>query len=165
MKIRHVYSTPNMAVARAVMEAARQSGIAESDLHVVARGDIEEHNIPNRLKEADTDMKPAMLRGALIGIGVGLFAAVLASVTMHTPLSLTWILSGVVGGLLIGTLGSMLVGSSVQEPLRRYFATEIESGKILVIVDADRSVLERADAALRNVGGIALPYDALTAAT
>lgn len=59
MKVRHVYSTPSLEVARTVMRVARDGGIADRDLQLVARGDIEEARIPDRRKEADTDLKPA----------------------------------------------------------------------------------------------------------
>ena len=54
MKTRHVFSTPDLATATAVMDAARGVGIEDEDLLLVARSDIELESIPNERKEAPT---------------------------------------------------------------------------------------------------------------
>ncbi len=165
MKVRHVYSTPSLQVARDAMRVAREGGIPDSDLKLVARGDIEETRIPDRRKEADTDLKPAAMRGALLGAVVGLLAAVAASMLMTFPLTGGVLFGGLVGGVLLGTLGAMLSGSSVPDPLRRHFHQDIEAGKVLVVVDATTEQLAAVDSGIRNAGATLLPYDALTAAT
>lgn len=165
MKVRHVYSTPSLEVARTVMRVARDGGIADRDLQLVARGDIEEARIPDRRKEADTDLKPAAIRGALIGAVVGVLAAVVASTLMTFPLTVNLLLGGAVGGILLGTLGAMLSGSSVPDPLRRHFHSEIEAGKVLVVIDATTEQLAAVDGGIRSAGATLLPYDGLTAAT
>ena len=62
MKSRHVYSTPDLTGARAALEAARGAGVADSDLLLVARSDIELESIPDGRKEADTDFMPEIGR-------------------------------------------------------------------------------------------------------
>ena len=65
MKTRRVFSTPDLITARAAMQAAREAGIHDEDISLVARPDIEVGHIPNRRKEADSDFVPAAMRGAM----------------------------------------------------------------------------------------------------
>ena len=64
MKIRHVFSTPDLDSAQAAMNAALEAGVHDEDILLIARSDIELASIPNERKEADTDLMPAALRGA-----------------------------------------------------------------------------------------------------
>ena len=58
MKIRHVYSTPNLTTAKAALAAARGEGISDADLLLVARSDIELECIPDdRLPAGDLDIR------------------------------------------------------------------------------------------------------------
>jgi hypothetical protein len=66
-------------------------------------------------------------------------------------------------GAAVGTWSAALVGSSVPDPVRRTFEEEIEGGSVLVVIDAEPSLLERADAAVLATGARALPYEQPTA--
>ena len=59
MKIRHVFSVADVASARQAMQAARQAGLADDDLSLIARADIELEEIPDKRKLASTDFMPA----------------------------------------------------------------------------------------------------------
>ena len=74
MKTRHVFSTPDLATARAAMDAARGAGVRDDDLLLIARSDIELEASPDDYKDADTDLMPAALRGAGYGGATGLLA-------------------------------------------------------------------------------------------
>ena len=63
MKTRHVFSTNDVSQARSAVIALNEQGIAFDDISLVARSDIELDRIPDGLKEADSDFKPAALRG------------------------------------------------------------------------------------------------------
>jgi hypothetical protein len=58
-----------------------------------------------------------------------------------------------------------MVGASVPDPVRRKFEGEIEAGRILVVLDADKELLERAEPALVRAGATPLPFDRPTALT
>ena len=75
MKIRHVYSTPNLTTAKAALAAARGEGISDADLLLVARSDIELECIPDDRIQAGSGMIPAAMRGAGYGGAAGLLAA------------------------------------------------------------------------------------------
>ena len=138
MKTRHVFSTPDLATATAVMDAARGVGIDDDDLLLVARSDIELESIPNERKEADTDFMPAAVRGA----GYGGAAAM------------------TVAGAMVGCWASALVGSSLPDPIRAKFDAEIKAGNILVVVDGDKPLLDAATPAMTGAGGRLLPFEA-----
>ena len=159
MKNRHVFSAPDIRTAQAGIRAARQAGIDEADLSLVARSDIELEDIPDRQKQASTDFKPAAMRGAAAGGATGLLAGLVA--VAFPPLGVTLAGAAImtVGGALVGTWAAALVGSTVESPLRRKFEEEIEQGRILVVVDADDETLERAGPGLRESGVTPLQFE------
>jgi hypothetical protein len=165
MQTRHVFSVPDLATAREAISAARGTGLTTDNLSLIARADIELDSIPDRHKDAATDFMPAALRGAATGGAAGLLAGLAA--IAFPPLGVT--LAGAalltVGGAAVGTWVSALVGSTVEDPVRRKFEEEIQAGKILVVVDAEDPQLPAAEAAILAVGGTALPYEGTTALT
>lgn len=164
MKTRRVFSTPDLVSARAAIQAARQVGVRESDIALVARPDIEVGHIPNRLKEADSDFVPAALRGALFGGVAGLLAGA-AAVLLFPSVGISWAGAGLVAlaGALIGMFASSLVGSSLPDPVRRKFDGEIKAGRILVLVDAAEEEVPAVEAAVTRTGASSLPFEAPTA--
>lgn len=165
MKIRHVFSTPDLDAAQAVMDAARQAGVDDDDILLVARSDIELDSIPNDRKEADTDLIPAALRGAAYGGGAGLLAGLAAVVLTPIGLTLAGAAAATVAGAAVGCWASALVGSSLPDPIRRQFHAEIESGRILVVLDGARELLARVEPELVQAGAQPLPYEHAKAMT
>lgn len=163
MKTRHVFSTPDLDTAQAAMDAARQAGIHDDDLLLIARSDIELDSIPDERKEADSDFIPAALRGAGYGGAAGLLAGLVAVVLTPIGLTLAGVGAVAVGGALVGCWASALMGSSLPDPVRRKFHDEIEAGRILLVIDASKDILDHAEAAITRSGATPLPYEATTA--
>ena len=163
MKTRHVFSTPDLDTAKAVMEAARRAGIHDEDILLVARADIELDSIPNDRQEADSDFIPAALRGAGYGGAAGLLAGLVAVVI--APIGLTLAGAGAVAaaGALVGSWASALMGSSLPDPVRRKFEEQIQAGNILVVIDATKEALTSAEPLIVGAGATALPFEATTA--
>ena len=165
MQTRHVFSVPDLAAAQNAIRAAREAGLTNDNLSLIARSDIELESIPDRHKEASTDFMPAALRGAATGGAAGLVAGLLA--IAFPPLGVT--LAGAAlltaGGAAVGTWVSALVGSTVEDPVRRKFEEEIQAGRILVVLDAEDPQLPAAEAAIMAVGATPLPYEGTTALT
>lgn len=165
MNTRHVFSVNDLAAAQAAVHAAREAGLPDDQLALVARSDIELEDLPDHHKEADTDFIPAALRGAAAGGGTGLLVGLAA--VAFPPLGVT--LAGAAlmtaGGAAIGTWVAALVGSTIEDPLRRKFEQEIEAGRILLVIDADNNLMPVLDAALSRSGAQHLPYDAPSALT
>lgn len=159
MKIRHVFSTPDLDTAQAVMAAARNAGVHDDDILLIARSDIELDEIPNERKEADTDLIPAALRGAGYGGAAGLLAGLAAIVITPIGLTLAGAAAAAVAGALVGSWASALVGSSLPDPIRRKFDEEIQAGRILVVLDGEKPFLDGIESQLVEAGATPLPYE------
>ena len=164
MKHRHVYSTPNLAAAQAALAAARESGIDPDDLALVARSDIEMDAVPDAVRDGGrTDTLPAALRGAAGGGAVGLVAGLVAVAVPAVGITLAGAGLITAVGALMGSWSSALFGAGVPDPVRRRFEDTIESGRILLVVDAEEAQARRAEAAVVRAGATPLPYDAPSA--
>jgi hypothetical protein len=165
MKTRHVFSTPDLDSAKAAMQAARAAGIPEADISLIARSDIELEAVPEQHKEAASDFYPAALRGVIGGGATGLLAGLVAVAIPPVGITLAGVAGLTLAGALTGGWASALVGASVPDPVRRKFEGEIEAGRILVVLDADKELLARAEPALTRAGATPLPFDQPTALT
>jgi hypothetical protein len=162
---RRVYRTSDLLQAQAAVDTLRSLGVADDCISLVARSDIELQSIPNRHKEADTDLIPAAVRGAGIGGATGLLAGLAA--TVIAPLGITLAGAAVVGavGALVGTWSSALMGSALPDPVRQRFDDEIAAGRILVLVDAEPPEHDRLRTPLTHLGAVELDYEAPSAMT
>jgi hypothetical protein len=142
------------------VDAARDAGIHDDDILLVARSDIELESIPNERKEADTDMIPAAVRGAGYGAGAGLLAGLLAVVVTPLGLTLAGAAAATVAGALVGGWASALAGSTLPDPIRQKFHDEIEAGNILVVIDGPKELLTAAEPSIVRSGAMALPFEA-----
>lgn len=163
MKIRHVFSVADIAAARQAMHAARQAGLSDDDLSLIARADIELEEIPDKRKIAATDFMPAALRGAATGGTAGLLAGLVAMVFPPLGVTLAGAALLTLGGAAMGTWTAALVGSTVEDPVRRKFEEEIEAGRILLVADGEDPALSAADAAIIATGARALPFETSSA--
>ena len=165
MKTRHVFSSPDVETAKAVMQAARAAGIAQEDISLIARSDIELEAAPEQHKEAGSDFFPAALRGVIGGGATGLLAGLVAVAIPPVGVTLAGVAGLTLAGALTGGWASALVGASVPDPVRRKFEGEIEAGRILVVLDGDKDLLVRIEPSLARAGATPLPFDEPTALT
>ncbi|NYZ63326.1 hypothetical protein [Luteimonas deserti] len=163
MKSRRVYSIDSVPSAQKAIRDVRDAGIEDDDISLIARSDIELERVPEHQKEASTDFKHAALRGAGIGGATGLLAGLAAVAFPPLGLTIAGVALTTVGGAAIGTWASALVGASLPDPIRRRFESEIDAGRILIVVDAEDEALVRAETALREAGAVHLPYDEASA--
>jgi len=162
MKIRHVYSTTDLDMAGAAMNAARQAGVGEECLLLVARSDIELDAISNEHKEADSDFVPGALKGMAAGGATGLLLGLAAVV--FTPLGLTLAGAGIaaLAGAGIGGFASSLFGSALPDPVRQKFHDEINAGRILLVVDGDDATQRASRPQIEATGATLLPFEQAT---
>ena len=165
MQTRHVFSVPDLSTAQDAVRVAREAGLGTDNISLIARQDIELDSIPDRYKDASTDFMPAALRGAATCGAAGLLAGLVAVVFPPLGVTLAGAALLTAGGAAVGTWVSALVGSTVQDPVRRKFEEEIDSGRILVVLDAEDEQLVAAETALRALGATPLPYEGTTALT
>ena len=160
MSRRCIHSAPDLATAERAIAAAREAGIEDDALSLVARSDIEINAISDDMKQADTDMLPAAARGAGYGAAAGALAGLAAAT--FPPLGLTLagaLLGGGAAGALVGTWTSALIGSTIPEPERRRYEAQIEAGRVLVVVDADDAAHARLAPRLSALGLVHLEID------
>lgn len=158
MKTRHVYSAGELATAYAAMDAARRSGVADDDISLIARSDMELEAIPDDRKVVEGDFYPAAIRGVTGGAAVGLLAGLVVVAVPPLGLTLAGVGVATLTGAAVGGWATALAGSAVPDPVRREFEDEIARGNILVILDAEKEVLDRADPLVQEAGAKRLPF-------
>jgi hypothetical protein len=163
MKARRVFSTPNLPAAQRAIAAARGAGVADTDISLIARSDIEMDAIPAERIDASNDFVPAALRGAGAGGAIGLVAGLVAIAI--PPIGITVAGAGLITLVSAAVAGwsAALMGSATPSHVRRKFEQEIESGRILVVIDDDASNFAGVDAAVAHTGAELLPYNELSA--
>jgi hypothetical protein len=60
---------------------------------------------------------------------------------------------------LVGAWTNALMGASTPDPVRQAFEQEIESGRILVVIDGEGAAVENADKAVVATGAVPLPFE------
>jgi hypothetical protein len=165
MRKRHVFTTPDVATAEAVRREARRLGIGREGIFLEARSDIEVRELDDERKNVSMDIIPAAWHGTMFGAAAGLVAGLLARFIPFFGVSWTGALALMVVGALVGTWSSVLMGSSLPDEVRRTFASEIESGQVLVVVDAEPEAFEQIEPALTRAGAMRLPFESTTALT
>lgn len=159
MKIRHVFSSPDIPTVEAAMAIARDAGIHEDDILLVARSDIELTAIPDDRKEADTDLKHGAMLGAGFGAGAGLLGGLLGVVVAPVGLTLAGAAAVTLAGAVIGSGAAALFGSALPDPIRQKFEREIEEGNILLVLDGPEDTLSRIESDILSTGVTRLPYE------
>ena len=165
MKKRHVFATPDVATAETVLREARRLGVGRECIFLEARSDIELRRIDDDRKNVSMDIIPAAWHGTIYGAAAGLVAGLLAMYIPFFGVSLGGAFALLVVGALVGTWASVLVGSALPDEVRRTFASEIESGQVLVVIDAEPEEFEQIESALARVGATRLPFETTTALT
>jgi hypothetical protein len=160
MKTRCVFSTPDLAAARAAMAASRQAGIPDEDISLIARQDIELQQIPDHLMTGRTDFYPAAVRGAACGGGTGVLLGLVAVAVPPLGVTLAGATAIALAGAAVGCWTGALVGTEVPDAVHRKFKNEIDAGRILVVLDASKERLAAAAPAVLATGARHLPLHA-----
>lgn len=147
MKTRHVYAIDSLPRLTNAMDAARACGVADDDLAVVARHDIE--------LRIDPDAPEPAPHGQLTGLLAGLTAITVPTLGVS-----------VAGAGLINLIGNAfggwvpaLAGDTVDDEVRRRYHDEVEAGRILLVVDAEPALHTRVETALREHGATRVDSD------
>lgn len=162
MKQRHVFSTTSITVAHDVIQAARTAGVDDDDIFLIARDDIEMDAIPPHRIDASMDTIPAAVRGAVGGGSAGLIAGLVAVAFPPIGVTVAGIGALTAVGALVGTWSAALFGSGIDNNVRHQYEKEIEAGRILVVIEADDELEQRARGAMVDAGATALvhqPHD------
>lgn len=133
---RHIYAFDTPHAARAAIHQLHECGIGDHAISLIANSRIQLDEIPQRYRDASTDFVPALGRGATIGALIGLCAGLVMLIVAPPGISASasMLVGLVVIGALVGAWGSALVGASVPDQIRRRYADELASGRILLVV-------------------------------
>ena len=165
MMKRHVFATPDVATAARVEADALRMGVGRQFVFLEARRDIEIRRIDDDEKNVSMDIVPAAWRGTLLGTIAGLALGVAMLLIPYFGVSLAGVAAMGVVGALVGTWASVLMGSALPDEVRRTFSSEIESGQVLVVIDAEPEQFERIEPELARAGALRLPFESTTALT
>lgn len=163
MKTRHVFVTDTVAEATAAIAAARRAGVGEHDISLIADSSIEMQEIPDDLRNAESDFMPAAARGAMAGGSVGLIGGLVGVVVPPIGLTVVGVAAITLIGAAVGSWVTSLVGSMVPDEVHRRFESEIRAGRILLVVDETPDAMPAVESALREAGAEQLPYEATSA--
>ena len=136
MKTKHVFLAQDVDVAARAVNALRSAGIADEDIALIARSDLEMQVIPEEFRESRTDFMPAALKGALGGGATGLVAGLVAVAIPPLGVTLAGVAAITAVGAAAGTWSAALMGSALPDPVRQKFEDEVKAGRVLVVVDA-----------------------------
>lgn len=159
MKNRHVFSAPDLVSAERAIAAVRAAGVADDDIALIARSDIEMDSIPDARLDASTDTVPAALRGTGVGAAAGLVAGIVAVAIPAVGITIAGAGLLTLLGAAVGGWSSALAGAAFPNSVRQAFEAEIQAGRILVVVDAQPDLAPAVDAACRQAGATRLPFD------
>lgn len=164
MKKRLVFSVGDMPAARIAMEQARVAGILDDDISLVARSDKSDM-IPDDRKIVEGDFYPAAAKGAVGGAVVGLVAGLVAVAVPPLGITVAGAFAMAVGGSVLGAWSTALAGSAADDPATRKFESEVQAGRILVVIDGSEEILPRATRAVLETGAKQLDFERPTVMT
>lgn len=163
MKTRRVFSARDLGAAEEAVDALRQAGIADDDLSLVARRELEDLAIPDDQLDSGDDFGRGGVKGLLAGGGSGLLVGLTAVAVPALGITLAGAAAMTAAGAAVGGWAGMLTGTSEPGKVRRDFEAEIDAGRVLVVIDGDKRTLAVADATMLAIGAKPLPFNALSA--
>jgi hypothetical protein len=162
MKSRHVFSTPDLPAAEAAVNALRRAGVPDDDISLIARHDIQKAIADDRL-DTSGDFGRGGVKGVLMGGGSGLLCGLVATAVPAIGLPVAGAAAMVVAGAAMGGWMGMLTGTVEPDAARRKFQDKIDAGCVIVAVDGEKDLLDRADAVLLEMHATRLPFEVPTA--
>jgi hypothetical protein len=163
MMKRHVFATNSMPIAEAVLRTAHDHGIGDGCICLEARSDLERSAIDDERKNVSMDFIPAAWHGTLGGAAAGLLIGLVTLMIPNLGVTFGAVLVIMMVGALVGTFASALVGSTIPDEVRRTFRREIDSGQILVVIDAEPEAFAELETEIARAGGKRLSFESTTA--
>lgn len=137
MRRRLYVMLPDVAAARQLADTLLLARIDDRHMHFLARRDMSLAPLHEAGIWQKTDLRHAGFLGAGLGLLGGALLGVFLKVTPIAGLEIgvgTLMVCTLLGGLL-GAWGATLVGASAPSVKLRQFETELEAGKVLLMVD------------------------------
>ena len=137
------FLTPNIEIAKKVVDDLLLGRIEERHIHVLAKRGTPLENLPEATFLQKTDFIPALRQGMALGGLTGVLAGV-AAVALPTGLILGGgaVLAISLAGAGVGALMSSMVGISIGDRRIKQFQEAMEKGELLMMVDVPRRRVE-----------------------
>jgi len=141
MRRRLYFLLPDVASTRGTVDDLLLARVEERHMHVLARRGTDLDN----LHEAGPLQKSDFVHGAQVGMMVGAFGGLLVGlfIVMTPPkgmqMHLVTVLITTVLGAMLGMWAASLIGASVPNTRLARFNSDIESGKVLLMIDVPAS--------------------------
>ena len=141
MRRRLYFVLPDIESARSMLNEMLLARIECRHIHFLGK----RGTLPDDLPEATVLQKTDIVHGAQVGIAIGAVVGAIAGalVVFFPPegvtLKLITILGVAIGGAFFGAWASSMVASSVPNSRLKAFEGDIESGKVLMMIDVPMS--------------------------
>jgi len=145
------FLTPNIEIAKKVVDDLLLGRIEERHIHVLAKRGTPLENLPEATFLQKTDFIPALRQGMALGGLTGVLAGV-AAVALPTGLILGGgaVLAISLAGAGVGALMSSMVGISIGDRRIKQFQEAMEKGELLMMVDVPRRRVEEIEQIVKS---------------
>lgn len=135
---------PNKQTAHKIVSELRGNGVTEDEIHVVAHEKIELDNLPEGNLTHNSDLLPAVERGAVTGAAAGLLAglAVIAFPPAGIIIGTGAVLATTVAGAGFGAWVSGMIGVRLPNTELKEYEDRIRAGELLMLVDVEENRAE-----------------------
>lgn len=137
------FLSPNLESAKAVVNELLLARVPQKNIHVVANHAVTLEDLPEASVLENSDLIPALQKGAAIGGGTGLLAGLVAVAFPPAGLVLAGgavLMATTLAGAGVGAWASSLIGISTPNSRLEEFEEAVARGELLLLVDvaADR---------------------------
>lgn len=142
--MRRIYFlAPDIESARGTVADLHERGLDDKHIHLVAGEDTDLGELPEASEIQNSDLFPALRRGATLGGTTGLLAGV-AAVTLPTGLALGGgaLLALTAAGAGTGAWAASLVGVGMSDEEVAECEEEIRNGAVMMMLDVPRDQVE-----------------------
>ncbi|MBA3979069.1 MAG: DUF1269 domain-containing protein [Alcanivorax sp.] len=132
---------PDVSAAETLVRDLREHGVGDDQMHLVARDDVPLGKLPEASELDESDIGPALKRGAALGGTSGLLAGLTAMALPTGGLALggAAVLGITLAGTGFGAWTSAMLGASVTDEEVEASEAAIRAGQILMMVDVPAS--------------------------
>lgn len=132
------FLSPTLEATRQIVDELLLARIPQRDIHVIANHSVALENLPEATVLENSDLIPALQKGAAIGGATGLLAGLVAIAFPPAGLVLAGgavLMASTVAGAGVGAWAASLIGISTPNSRLRQFEDAVARGEFLILVD------------------------------
>ena len=147
------FLVPDVPTAQVLVNDLLRADIPEDSIHVIAREGTPLGTLPEAGVTQRTDLVPALERGAALGGVTGLLAGLVAvAVPGGAVISAATLLPALaLGGSAAGAWIGGMIGLNVDDPQVKQFASAIDAGQLLMLVDVPPERVPEVEAVMHRL--------------